>query len=338
MDRYPPSMLIDSEQASIEHYNRFYQRHYAYFAQTVDQCPNPYAQRQITYEVKPLLGQGWMDMHEFGNGIMTSRMHWTLSQPLSDVYTDFPDSLNFGLMVQGHTSFRFGKQRDMHCHPGDIFLRNGNPGICHNHAPAHHLLAGISIDLSRNMVEIMQAQGVNLADAGQRNNYALLRPQSHTMADALRATALRMMTLHTQSACLAHIELESLSLDIVLKLLSACSSVQPLQPRQISKRWLNALDDAIDILHAEWNQPLTIAQLARRAGINECYLKILFRERTGMGIAAYLRKLRMQHARDLIESGRYTIQQTAMLCGYANRSKFAQAFRCIHGMTPSALG
>lgn len=323
MEKLLPTACTDPIDASMEHYNRFYQRHYTYFTETTGHHSVRPIQRQITYEVTPLLGQGWMDMHEFGNGIMTSRMHWQLAQPLQDAYTDFPDSLNFGLMAQGHTSFRFGKQRDTYCRPGDIFLRNGNPGLCHNHAPANHLLAGISIDLSRDMVELMQTQGVNLTGTGPRNSHALLRPSS-AMADMLCTIVQRMVTLQTHSALLARIELESLSLDIMLKLLNACSSTQPLHPRQMPKRWLAALDDALDILHAEWNQPLTIAQLARRAGINECYLKMLFRERTGMGVAAYLRKLRMRHARDLIESGRYTIEQTAMLCGYANRSKFAQ--------------
>ena len=45
------------------------------------------------------------------------------------------------------------------------------------------------------------------------------------------------------------------------------------------RHWQRAVDEALHILHAEWSEPLTIARLARRAGINKCYLKEMFRLR-----------------------------------------------------------
>ena len=56
-----------------------------------------------------------------------------------------------------------------------------------------------------------------------------------------------------------------------------------------------------------------------------------------MTIAAYLRQLRMGHARQLIESGQATVQQAALACGYARSDKFAQAFARVHGLRPSQL-
>ena len=57
----------------------------------------------------------------------------------------------------------------------------------------------------------------------------------------------------------------------------------------------------------------------------------------GLTIAAYLRQLRMGHARQLIESGQATVQQAALACGYARSDKFAQAFARVHGLRPSQL-
>ena len=82
---------------------------------------------------------------------------------------------------------------------------------------------------------------------------------------------------------------------------------------------------------------MPIATLARRAGINECYLKEMFRQRTGQTIAVYLRALRMGHALRLLESGQATLQQAAHACGYSRADKFSQAFRRVHGVMPSQV-
>lgn len=321
----------------MEHYHRFYEQYAPFFVSMDDSPEEGMALCQSSYEIIPELGQGWMDMHEFGNGVMTSRMDWRLAHELQTQYDDFPDSIYLGLLGYGKTQFRFGQSSMFDCQPGDIFLRNGDPGICHNNALGECTLGGVSIDIPRGMIDLLDEQGLDMRVIGQRNSYQVFKASEHMMAE-LRQATVRMLTLRTTGSLLARIELESLSLDILLKLIGACANVDALTERKMPKRWLVALDDAMDILHAEWSQPLTIAQLARRAGINECYLKSLFRERNGMGVAAYMRQLRMRHAHEMIQSGRYTIQQTAAMCGYANPGKFAQAFRREYGVSPSSLG
>lgn len=291
---------------------------------------------QRHYTLGRAAGQGWVDLHQFGNGIMLGRMQCRLAQTLDAHYQAFPDNVMLGLMVHGKTRTLSQSNRQQLGQEGDIFLRNADPGAMRSHIP-DGLQASISIDIPRSMLDTLHEQGVDTQFLGKRDSHVILRPNGH-MADVVRDLGQRILALHTERSLLNRLALESLSLDLLVKLLSCGASALPTGNGLASRRWTGALDDAIDILHAEWDQPLTIACLARRAGINECYLKTLFRQRTGQTIAAYLRDLRMQHARGMIESGRYgNLLHVAHACGYARADKFSQAFHRAHGVLPSQL-
>lgn len=131
---------------------------------------------------------------------------------------------------------------------------------------------------------------------------------------------------------LAHrLEIEALALELVGQWL------QLPEPALVEHaRLRRAVEAALAIIHHEYAQPLSIAELARRSGTNACYLKRAFKARTGLGIAAYLRHFRMQQAAALLESGEHSVQQVAQYVGYASPGHFARAFRQVHGDLPSA--
>ncbi|QTD44353.1 helix-turn-helix transcriptional regulator [Ottowia testudinis] len=103
------------------------------------------------------------------------------------------------------------------------------------------------------------------------------------------------------------------------------------------KRLVHAVDAALDIVRAEYASALSISALAQRVGTNECYLKRAFRERTGMGIAQYIREQRMNTALALLENGRLSVNQVAQHVGYQSMGHFAHAFREQHGYLPSQV-
>ncbi|WP_273470786.1 AraC family transcriptional regulator [Lautropia mirabilis] len=110
---------------------------------------------------------------------------------------------------------------------------------------------------------------------------------------------------------------------------------QPLKRRQ--GQWRRAVDDAIDIIQAEYGTELSISKLAWRVGTNECYLKQGFRERLGMGVATFLRLQRMKVALALLEEGRHSVKEIAHYVGYRSLGHFSQAFRAVHGHLPSQV-
>lgn len=93
-------------------------------------------------------------------------------------------------------------------------------------------------------------------------------------------------------------------------------------------------DEAADILQHEFARPLTIAEIARRVGLNECYLKRYFKAQTGETVAGCLRRLRLEHALAFIESGS-TVQAAMHFCGYRHAGRLNEAFRRHYGFLPS---
>ncbi|SDZ59650.1 AraC-type DNA-binding protein [Evansella caseinilytica] len=81
--------------------------------------------------------------------------------------------------------------------------------------------------------------------------------------------------------------------------------------------------------------PLSIRDLSRFAGINEYKLKKGFRQLFGMTIFEYVRWKRMEKALLLMENERMNVGETASALGYSNMSNFTAAFRKQYGCNPS---
>ncbi|MBB6082610.1 helix-turn-helix transcriptional regulator [Castellaniella defragrans] len=287
------------------------------------------------YRIPPPAGSGWTDMHEFGNGLLITRLRCRFRQAFEEEQTRFPDNVRLGLLLEG-TGALAHAGGESSVGAGSVVARLADPGPVRNRIPGGQAQAGVALDMPRAMLDTLQAQGLAPPWLGREGALFVFRPDPRTGAELCRLGR-RLLGLRPGGSLLAALALESLSLDMLLRLLSAHPSSPARGLAPASRRDRDTLDAALDILHAEWDQPLTIAALARRAGTNECYLKMRFRQHTGQTIAAYLRSLRMRHARDLLESRRYTVQETAQLCGYLHAGKFSQAFRREFGCPPSSV-
>jgi AraC-like DNA-binding protein len=94
---------------------------------------------------------------------------------------------------------------------------------------------------------------------------------------------------------------------------------------------------AKEILHANFDNPPSIAQLARQVGLNECTLKRGFRACFNNSIFGYLRQYRLEQAKLLLMQGRMNVHEAAQAVGYASQSSFAAVFRKAFGVSPKAF-
>lgn len=105
----------------------------------------------------------------------------------------------------------------------------------------------------------------------------------------------------------------------------------------LSARDKKRISEARDILDAEWSCPPTISELARRVAVNTTKLKAAFKQEYGQTIYEYITFRRMERATALLQSRNYTVTEVAMSVGFTNTSRFAAAYRRIHGHAPSDL-
>lgn len=139
----------------------------------------------------------------------------------------------------------------------------------------------------------------------------------------VRECAWQLCTLPADSLP-ARLMLESLALQWLSDALVLPAQVRP--SRQI--------DDVIDILRHEYREPLTISLLAKRVGLNACYLKQQFKAHTGESIHQFLSRERLTQARHLLASRPdLSIKMVAALCGY-RAAYFSQLFKKTYQQSP----
>jgi AraC-like DNA-binding protein len=92
----------------------------------------------------------------------------------------------------------------------------------------------------------------------------------------------------------------------------------------------------LDYLEPRLTQHVPLAAVARHVGLSGPHLCEVFRQATGESIAAYIRRRRLQTARDLLASGDMAVSDVASRVGYASVAHFATAFRIAFGTSPGA--
>lgn len=93
--------------------------------------------------------------------------------------------------------------------------------------------------------------------------------------------------------------------------------------------------NACDYIHAHVREKISIADLAKRAGYTEYYFSHKFQEETGMTVAEYVRRMKMEEAKRLLTSTSLSITDIAGELSLGSRSSFFTAFRREYGCSPS---
>ena len=77
-------------------------------------------------------------------------------------------------------------------------------------------------------------------------------------------------------------------------------------------------------------------RLAAQLFVSEGYLRREFKRKYKKSISEYLRKTRMEKARELLLEKR-SVSETALGCGYSEVYQFSRAFKSYYGQSPSSL-
>lgn len=95
------------------------------------------------------------------------------------------------------------------------------------------------------------------------------------------------------------------------------------------------LEVARSILEKEFEDPPSLLQLSRKVGLNDFKLKRGFREAYNTTVFGYVRRLRMERARALLETGDFNVTEAAVTTGYSCLGHFTEAFKKHFGFLPS---
>ena len=107
---------------------------------------------------------------------------------------------------------------------------------------------------------------------------------------------------------------------------------QPMEVRAPSTRWVNA---AVILLHTRPDRAWSVVSLAHAVGVSRSRFAAGFASIMGMPPMAYLTRIRMMRAAQLLQTGDIPFAEIARRSGYPVQTSFTRAFAAFHGMSPT---
>jgi len=82
-------------------------------------------------------------------------------------------------------------------------------------------------------------------------------------------------------------------------------------------------------------EPLSLDEMARRAGYSRFHFLRAFREAYGETPGAYLSRRRIERAKDLLRSANLTVTEVCHVVGFSSLGSFSTRFTEVVGCTPT---
>ena len=83
-----------------------------------------------------------------------------------------------------------------------------------------------------------------------------------------------------------------------------------------------------------YHEQHTMQDVAARMGVSYAYFSTLFKQHTGETYSHHLTRIRMEHARHLLEEVRVPVAEVAARVGYLYPKHFTRAFKKYWGVSP----
>lgn len=291
------------------------------------------AGKEYHYVVTDKYGQGCFKRIVLGNGIEVNmvdvifynnlRLHYKLKKSLFEVV----------YMISGDLMFFDNGMKSI------MKMQNGDASITFsNYAEGWHEYIGneqyryISICTSQPLSKTL-CINEDLEINKKLSNH-LMMPQK---INPILQVPFTQMKENNISSLLRFIYLESKAKEIVTLTLEneVIKRKDTTRKIKLNKSDLSKMYLVKKIMIENMENPPSILELSKMVGLNTYKLKVGFKEMFGTTIFGYLRDIRMEKARLLLENHELNINEIANEVGYSNPSHFATAFRKKYDVTPS---
>lgn len=268
-------------------------------------------------------GQGFIDIANFQR-LQIVRSRFILKQAKS-IQRDIPlHFLGVNLFLEGNHQIYFPQlEQSIEINAPCLLLRKGYLGEVIIDLPKKQPIAILSLDLNNELLQQLDPHAFQSHLLQFNNGNEQLKLINHISSETL----IQLQKLLSHSECrneLELIQLESYSLTLLSLLLQENHQVP-----QFSQNVQNTMQ----ILQNNFSQKITIPQLARIIGSNECDLKRTFKAETGSTIHEYRTTKKMEAALQFLNN-HYPLIQIADLLGYSNVYYFIRVFTKYFGYPP----
>ena len=240
------------------------------------------------------------------------------------------ESFLIKLTVSGGGIIEYGGNREQ-VGPGQFFWID-----CQN---LHHYYTDpeighwdvIWVHFSGEMARIYYDTYRKLAGSGEIADKCAKGSNMHVLLEALLGRSIQPDILFTAEQNL--IEFDVQTSGIITQLIMECFST--IASSEKAKVIPQLVTNIRNYIIANYNEKITLEDLASEFNLNKFYLQKLFRKYTGQSPIEYVIYLRMNRAASLIRTSEMDIGEIAYTVGIENLSHFTRQFKKLQGMTPS---
>lgn len=97
----------------------------------------------------------------------------------------------------------------------------------------------------------------------------------------------------------------------------------------------NDIDNIIQYIRRNYEKIITLDSLASRFGMNKYVMCRKFKNKTGVTIMEFVMRVRLNHARELLEEENLKITEIAHMVGYQTSKYFSSEFKKCIGVSPT---
>jgi AraC-like DNA-binding protein len=285
----------------------------------------------------PADDMGWMSgvtYEDLGDGVKLNRFDFQ-AREAHCVRVEGPSTFCLCIVIDGRGSLAIEHGPSLEVRPGLTVLFHaphpvrgenrvaaGSRLLCLDFRFEPSLLAGLGMPTLAALVRSFRS------DCSVNDALLLSRPTSVAVAAVARdVLACRLVAPARQ------LYLRAKAFEALAHLLATVAVEDP-AAINLTRRDRERVRQAAALLAKRYDEPWTIASLARAAGLNERKLKAGFRAIVGRTVHAHLEESRLQAALRLLDHGGASITDAALAVGYANPSHFAKLFRRRYGLLP----
>lgn len=91
---------------------------------------------------------------------------------------------------------------------------------------------------------------------------------------------------------------------------------------------------AIEFIHKNYEEELTIDLMAETLNINKCYFCSIFKKETGLTFSNFLNKFRIEKSKELLKNTSLSVLDIAISVGFNNQNYYSMVFKKELGISP----
>ncbi len=218
----------------------------------------------------------------------------------------------FCFVLHGTYTERYGR-REILCKPSTVTFRASDE-------PHEALLHDVDsrvfvVEISPRWIETLRADSLSLKSANEFCGGATPR------------ICARLNREFHKTDTAAKLAIEGLAIELLAE-----ASRQPSTRVRTAPPWLK---QAREMIVDHFPETLQLTQIADAVGVHPVYLATAFREKFGVTIGEFVRKLRIEHACNELIQGDLPLAAIAHQAGFVDQSHFSKVFKLYVGTTPA---